>query len=167
MSFAFGLRLIFSSTVENHHGTLERTLVDQSRKPGAVAVQRASTLGGAGRGTAALIGSQGLLHPLIVTEHAAGRGKARKVRFAVAAGERRRRALLLLQQRGHLPTAHEVLCELVPPERGLEVSVAENSGREALHPADEFDAFRPLIDEGKGIEDVAARFGVSVLTVRD
>ena len=115
---------------------------------------------------AALIGSQGLLHPLIVTEHAAGRGKARKVRFAVAAGERRRRALVLLQQRGCLPRGHEVLCELVPPERALEVSVAENSGREALHPADEFDAFKALIDEGKGIEDVAARFGVSVLTVQ-
>jgi ParB family transcriptional regulator, chromosome partitioning protein len=115
---------------------------------------------------AALISSQGLLHPLIVTEHTAGRGKARKVLFAVAAGERRRRALLLLQQRGHLPKAHEVLCELVPPERALEVSVAENSGREALHPADEFDAFKALIDEGKGVEDVAARFGVSMLTVQ-
>ena len=115
---------------------------------------------------AALIGSQGLLHPLIVTEHAAGRGKARKVRFAVAAGERRRRALVLLQQRGQLPKTHEVLCELVPPERALEVSVAENSGREALHPVDEFDAFKALIDEGKGVEDVAARFGVSVLTVQ-
>jgi ParB family transcriptional regulator, chromosome partitioning protein len=40
---------------------------------------------------AALIGSQGLLHPLIVTEHVAGRGNVRKVRFAVAAGERWRR----------------------------------------------------------------------------
>ena len=35
-----------------------------------------------------------------------------------------------------------------------------------LHPADEFDAFKTLIEEGKGIEDVAARFGVSVLTVQ-
>ncbi len=115
---------------------------------------------------AALIGSQGLLHALIVTEHAAGRGKARKVRFAVAAGELRRRALVLLQQRGQLPKAHEVLCELVPPERALEASFAENSRREALHPADEFDAPKALIDVGKGVEDVAARFGVSVLTVQ-
>ncbi len=115
---------------------------------------------------AALIDAQGLLHNLMVTEQMVGRGKARKLRFAVAAGERRRRALLLLQQRGRLPKAHEVLCELVPPERALEVSVAENSGREALHPADEFDAFKALIDEGKGIEDVATRFGVSVLTVQ-
>jgi ParB family chromosome partitioning protein len=115
---------------------------------------------------AALIEAQGLLHNLVVTEHVAGRGKARKVKFAVAAGERRRRALVLLQQRGRLPKGHEVLCELVPPERALEVSVAENSGREAMHPADEFEAFKALIDEGKGIEDVAARFGVSALTVQ-
>lgn len=115
---------------------------------------------------AALIESQGLLHNLVVTEQEVGRGKARKVRFAVAAGERRRRAMLLLQQRGRLPKEHEVLCELVPPERALEVSLAENSGREAMHPADEFEAFKALIDEGKGVEDVAARFGVSVLAVQ-
>jgi ParB family chromosome partitioning protein len=115
---------------------------------------------------AALIDSQGLLHNLVVTEQVVGRGKARKVKFAVAAGERRRRALLLLQQRGRLPKGHEVLCELVPPERAREVSLAENSGREPMHPADEFEAFKALIDEGKGVEDVAARFGVSVLTVQ-
>jgi ParB family chromosome partitioning protein len=115
---------------------------------------------------AALIDAQGLLHNLVVTEQVAGRGKASEERFAVAAGERRRRAMLLLQQRGRLPKTHEVLCELVPPERAREVSIAENSGREALHPADEFDAFKALIGEGKGIEDVAARFGVSVLTVQ-
>lgn len=115
---------------------------------------------------AALIEAQGLLHNLVVTEQEVGRGKSRKLKFAVAAGERRRRAMLLLQQRGRLPKEHEVLCELVPPERALEVSLAENSGREAMHPADEFEAFKALIDEGKGVEDVAARFGASVLTVQ-
>ena len=115
---------------------------------------------------AALIEAQGLLHNLVVTEQEVGRGKSRKMKFAVAAGERRRRAMLLLQQRGRLPKEHEVLCELVPPERALEVSLAENSGREAMHPADEFEAFKALIDEGKGVEDVAARFGVSALTVQ-
>jgi ParB family chromosome partitioning protein len=115
---------------------------------------------------AALIASQGLLHPLVVSERASAPGKARKLRFEVAAGERRRRAMLLLQREGRLPKSHEVLCELVPPERALEVSVAENSGREPLHPADEFDAFKAMIDEGKGVEDVVARFGVSPLTVQ-
>lgn len=73
-----------------------------------------------------------------------GRGQSRQLKFAVAAGERRRRALLLLQQRGRLPKEHEVLCELVPPERALEVSLAENIGREAMYPADEFEAFKAL-----------------------
>ncbi|HKX94647.1 MAG TPA: ParB/RepB/Spo0J family partition protein, partial [Methylibium sp.] len=115
---------------------------------------------------AALIASQGLLHPLIVTERLGGRGKARRLRFEVVAGERRRRALQLLQSEGRLPASHEVLCELVPPERALEISLAENSGREALHPADEFEAFKAMVDEGRGVEDVAARFGVTPLTVQ-
>lgn len=115
---------------------------------------------------AALIDSQGLLHNLVVTEQVGRATKAGKVRFAVAAGERRRRAMVLLQSRGRLPKDHEVLCELVPPESALEISIAENSGREPLHPADEFDAFKAMIDEGRSIEDVAARFGVSPLTVQ-
>ena len=115
---------------------------------------------------AALIASQGLLHPLMVSEQEVGRGRARKPRFAVVAGERRRRALLLLQQQGRLAKDHEVLCDLVTPERAREISVAENSGREPMHPADEFEAFKAMIDEGKGVEDVAARFGVSMLTVQ-
>jgi ParB family transcriptional regulator, chromosome partitioning protein len=115
---------------------------------------------------AALIDSQGLLHPLTVNEQSVGKGKSRKLKFAVPAGERRRRALLLLQQRGRLLADHEVACKLVPPERAREVSVAENSGREPMHPADEFEAFKALVDEGKGIEDVAVAFGVSLLTVQ-
>ena len=54
------------------------------------------------------------------------------------------------------PEANEI--ELVPPERALEVSLAENSGPESLHPADEFEAVKALIDEGKGVKDVAARY---------
>lgn len=115
---------------------------------------------------AALIDSQGLLHPLTVNEHEVGKGKSRKLKFAVPAGERRRRALLLLQQRGRLRADHEVACKLVPTERARAVSIAENSGREPMHPADEFEAFKALVDEGKGIEDVAVAFGVSLLTVQ-
>lgn len=120
---------------------------------------------------AALIDSQGLLHNLVVTEQVGRRGKGKTpgvqpVRFAVVAGERRRRALMLLHSRGRLSKDHEVPCELVTAERALEVSIAENSGREPLHAADEFDAFKALIEQGKGIEDVAARFGVSPLTVQ-
>ncbi len=51
----------------------------------------------------------------IMTEQELGRVQSRKLKFAVAAGERRRRAMPLLQQRGRLPKEYEVLCELVPP----------------------------------------------------
>lgn len=115
---------------------------------------------------AALIASQGLLQNLIVTEQVVGRGKRQETKFGVVAGERRRRALVLLQQRQQLPAGHEVLCELVSAERAMEISLAENSGREAMHPADEFEAFHALVQQGRGIEDVAARFGVSPMVVQ-
>ena len=35
-----------------------------------------------------------------------------------------------------------------------------------MHPADQFDAFRSLVDDGLGIEEVAAGFGVTANTVR-
>jgi ParB family chromosome partitioning protein len=38
--------------------------------------------------------------------------------------------------------------------------------RQAMHPADQFEAFKALIDSGHGIEDVAARFGVAPTVVR-
>lgn len=115
---------------------------------------------------AALISSQGLLQNLIVTEQVVGRGRRQVTKFGVVAGERRRRALVLLQQRQQLPAGHEVLCELVSAERAMEISLAENSGREAMHPADEFEAFHALVQQGRGIEDVAARFGVSPMVVQ-
>ena len=115
---------------------------------------------------AALIASQGLLQNLIVTEQVVGRGKRQETKFGVVAGERRRRALVLLQERKELPAGHEVLCELVSAERAMEVSLAENCGREAMHPADEFEAFHALVQQGRGIEDVAARFGVSPMVVQ-
>ena len=115
---------------------------------------------------AALINSQGLLHPPTIHEHFIGKGKARRLAFGVSAGERRRRALLLLQEQGKLPGDQQVECKLIATERAREVSVAENSGREPMHPADEFEAFKAMVDGGKGIEDVAAAFGVSRLTVQ-
>ena len=56
---------------------------------------------------AALIDAQGLLQNLVVTEAGTGRRKFRTPQFAVAAGERRRRAMLLLHKRGRLTADHE------------------------------------------------------------
>jgi ParB family transcriptional regulator, chromosome partitioning protein len=51
-------------------------------------------------------------------------------------------------------------------QAGTETSLAENVIRTNMHPADQFDAFRSLVDKGIGVEEVAARFGVTPTTVR-
>jgi len=48
-----------------------------------------------------------------------------------------------------------------------EISLDENVTREAMHPADQFEAFRQLAEErGFGAEEIAARFGVTASVVR-
>ena len=107
---------------------------------------------------AALIASQGLLQRLCVV---AGAGD----RYAVVAGGRRLRAMALLVQRGAWAVSQPVECRLFDAAQALEVSIAENSGREAMHPADQMAAFRRLIKGGASVAQVAGRFGVSALTV--
>lgn len=107
---------------------------------------------------AALIDSQGLLQRLSVVALPDGR-------YAVAAGGRRLRAMQLLAAQGRMEAAQAVECRCFANARALEISLAENSGREALHPADEMEAFRALIDGGLTVAQVAGRFGVAPLTV--
>jgi ParB family chromosome partitioning protein len=45
-------------------------------------------------------------------------------------------------------------------------SLTENLQREAMHPADQFEAFAALVAEGRPIEDIAADFGVTPLVVQ-
>jgi ParB family transcriptional regulator, chromosome partitioning protein len=46
------------------------------------------------------------------------------------------------------------------------VSLAENHMREAINPADEFEAFTALVNEGRAIPNIAARFGTSEAIMR-
>ncbi len=88
--------------------------------------------------------------------------KHRKDTYAVVTGGRRLAALQLLAKNGTLPADHPVKCELLGDQaNALELSLAENAVREQMHPADEFDAFRALIDDGMPTTDIAARFGVT------
>lgn len=109
---------------------------------------------------AASIGAQGLIQNLTVTS-AEGKDK-----FEVVAGGRRWRALRHLIKTKALPKDHEVPCKIVCAEEAAEISLAENVIRQAMHPADQFDAFKALVDDGMPIEDVAARFGVTSLVVQ-
>jgi ParB family transcriptional regulator, chromosome partitioning protein len=51
-------------------------------------------------------------------------------------------------------------------EDAAEISLAENIVRLPMHPADQFAAFKALADDGKGAEEIAARFGCAASTVR-
>jgi ParB family chromosome partitioning protein len=51
-------------------------------------------------------------------------------------------------------------------EDAAEISLAENVMCLPMHPADQFAAFKVLADDGKGPEQIAARFGCSPATVR-
>jgi hypothetical protein len=72
------------------------------------------------------------------------------------------------------PSQNPALCRcgrkrrrVLPKEADLtEISLAENVQHETMHPADEFEAFRSLVDNGHSTADLAARFGISELTVQ-
>ena len=86
--------------------------------------------------------------------------------FEVPAGGRRFRALELLVKSKRMAKDQPVPC--VVREAGIaeEDSLAENVMREGLHPLDQFRAFSALVEAGLSEEDIAARFFVSVSTVR-
>ena len=103
---------------------------------------------------AASIGSVGVLQNLVVRP-------GKKGRFFVSAGGRRLAALKLLVQRGTIPADHPINCQMRDEDSAVEVSLAENVMREAMHPLDEFEAFQALRDQGKTPDQIASRFGVT------
>lgn len=113
---------------------------------------------------AELIAAEGVLQNLNVHEQSSETDGA--ITHAVVAGGRRWRALRSLVEQGRIEPDYPVPCMVVGHERAVQISLSENSGREPMHPADEFEAFRQLIDAGQSVEDVAARFGVTPLVVQ-
>src|ERR1700735_2649448 len=86
--------------------------------------------------------------------------------FEVVAGSRRLAALRLLAKRKKIAPDFLVPCNALDVENPAEISLAENEIRQAMHPADQFDAFKALADQKMSDEDIAARFGVTVQVVR-
>jgi ParB family transcriptional regulator, chromosome partitioning protein len=114
---------------------------------------------------AASIAAKGLLQNLAVVPVEKDGQPTGK--FAVVAGGRRLAALKLLVKRKRIPAGHPVPCVVRDATDAVETSLAENIIREAMHPADEFQAFRAIIEEeGATVDDLAARFGVEPLYVR-
>ena len=112
----------------------------------------------------ASIAAHGLLENLIA--RAMEPGTDCVARYAVIAGGRRLAAMQALAAEGALEGDHPVPCRMIEDiVAAEEVSLAENSVRAAMHPADQVEAFRRLADAGSTAAAIAARFGVSERTV--
>jgi len=102
----------------------------------------------------------GLLQNLIVILSADGE------HYEVVAGGRRLTALKLLAKRKRIAMDYQVPCLLVADASARTASLTENVQREAMHPADQFEAFAALVAEGRPVVDIAADFGVTPLVVQ-
>jgi ParB family chromosome partitioning protein len=117
-------------------------------------VRKTDALGGIDE-LAASIAAHGLLQPLIVRA-------GKKGDYSVVAGRRRLAALRQLAEADRLGPDAVIDCHVISGDAdATEISLVENTLREQMHPADQFEAFRKLVDRGLKVEDIAARFGVT------
>ena len=92
--------------------------------------------------------------------------------YEVVAGGRRFAALLRIAQKGgsikgiRVDGEYPVPCLVVDEhEEVTEISLVENVVRAGMHPADQMEAFEKLHTAGHTVEEIAARFGLTPLTV--
>ncbi|WP_298161955.1 ParB/RepB/Spo0J family partition protein [Brevundimonas sp.] len=115
---------------------------------------------------AASIKVKGVLQPPVVEIERDGEG-APTGNYLVTIGEGRRQGLRLLAKRKAIKRTHPVRCLVDAENDAHEISLDENITREAMHPADQFEAFQRLaLEKGYGPEEIGARFGVSAQVVR-
>jgi ParB/RepB/Spo0J family partition protein len=113
-------------------------------------------------GLAASIRQDGMLQSIVVRP---SKGKT----FRVVLGERRYRALRLLQEQGHIAEDCGVKAEVrakLTKEDALRLATVENVQRENLPPLDEAKAFAAMIRKGETLEGLAAKTGLSTTTIR-
>lgn len=115
---------------------------------------------------AASIEAKGVLQAPVVEPEYGPDGEATGY-FLVTIGEGRRLAQRLRAKRKRIKKTHPVRCVLDLSNDPHEISLDENVTRSAMHPADQFEAFRDLAErKGWGAEEIGARFGVSAHVVR-
>lgn len=91
---------------------------------------------------AASIAAHGLLQSLVVR-------KGKRGKYEIVAGQRRYLALKYLAESKVLAADEPVPCILATGTvDATELSLAENVVRAPMHPADQFEAFRALADDG-------------------
>ena len=115
-------------------------------------------------GLAASISNDGLLQNLVVRP-VKGKGQ----HYRIVSGERRYRALKLLQQRGELDGDFAVPVEIrasLSKDESLRIATVENLQRQNLTPLEEAAALTKLIHKGATLDDVAAQTGLSQTTIK-
>lgn len=115
---------------------------------------------------AASIAVNGILQMPVVEPELGKDGKPTGF-YLVTIGEGRRQAQLLRVTRKEITKTENIRCLVDTNGNALEISLAENAIRSAMHPADQFEAFLELHrDHGMNAEDIAARFGVTSAVVK-
>src|SRR5205823_5603472 len=115
-------------------------------------------------GLAASIRTDGLLQNLVV-KPVKGEGE----HYRIVSGERRYRALKLLQERGELDEDFGVPVEIrvnLSKDDSLRIATVENLQRQTLTPLEEAAALTKLIHNGTTLDDVAAQTGLSQTTIK-
>jgi ParB family transcriptional regulator, chromosome partitioning protein len=132
-------------------------LIPSKRNPRRVKPER-----DAHRRMVASIRAYGLLQPLVVRADEGNGGN-----FKVIAGDRRLRALRVVYHDAAKPPKVPCILRAVDDTTAEALALAENYIREPMHPLDEAEAFARLArEEAKGVESIAAEFGVEQSYVR-
>jgi ParB family chromosome partitioning protein len=112
-----------------------------------------------------LILSQGLLQNLVGFEQK--KGKRSTGLIEIVAGGRRLTAIGWLISQGLIdPQTFPIEVRVCSMKEAISKSLAENTGREALPPADQFRAFKAMADEGHSCEEIATAFGTDEVTIK-
>lgn len=115
-------------------------------------------------GLAQSIKTDGLLQNLVVFKP---KGKAKK--FQIISGERRFRALQMLQKTGDLGDDYQIPVEIredLTEDEILRIATVENVQRENLPPLEEAAALAALVQNGEKIDDIVAQTGLAISTIR-
>jgi ParB family transcriptional regulator, chromosome partitioning protein len=140
-----------------------QTVTLSSLEPGRANPRRAMDRNSL-EGLAASIRNDGLLQNLVVSP-VKGKGQ----HYRIVSGERRYRALKLLQERGELDEDFSVPVEIrvsLSKDDSLRIATVENLQRQNLTPLEEATALTKLIHKGATLDDVAARTGLSQTTIK-
>lgn len=115
-------------------------------------------------GLAQSIKTDGLLQNLVVFKP---KGKAKK--FQIISGERRFRALQMLQKTGDLGDDYQIPVEIredLTEDEILRIATVENVQRENLPPLEEAAALAALVQNGEKIDDIVSQTGLAISTIR-